>query len=356
MKKYLFREDANQIILLENFDAIDFNEISSLIFRLAEQGACLNNIVEIIKQEYQIDHETAFRDTKELLKKLAKFGVRPDKNKQKQIKIPIVHILENCNSPCMLCDCWKSRSSIQHPSDLLKKYFCTIKKMGAEKIMLSGGEPLLHKNLKDIILSIKKLDLKVMLNTNGLLLHKNTWLHELDIDEIVVSMDGLNQEDYKELRGLDRFNQVWINLQKFKKYSPNTIVGIRSILHKKNYLKIDKMVEILLKNRCDFLGLSPLDINSNSFSRKNMNQKRSLELANNLLPNIEEIKAFERLFKPSNRYFDFIEQSFNDGIIGWNAKRLANCMSYYKKLWTQEDISGSWTCTFPIFSMPEMLL
>jgi len=46
-----------------------------------------------------------------------------------------------------------------------------------------------------------------------------------------------------------------------------------------------------------------------------MNQKRSLELANNLLPTIEEIKAFERLFKPSNRYFDFIEPSFSDGII-----------------------------------------
>ncbi|WP_343212185.1 radical SAM protein, partial [Bartonella taylorii] len=87
-----------------------------------------------------------------------------------------------------------------------------LKEKGAASVMLSGGEPLMHPKLKDILLTLNELGLPVELNTNGILLHKNLWISQYDIKEIVISMDSTSVQGYYDIRGANKFDRVWKNI------------------------------------------------------------------------------------------------------------------------------------------------
>jgi MoaA/NifB/PqqE/SkfB family radical SAM enzyme len=242
---------------------------------------------------------------------------------------PIVHIIQNCNSPCRMCDCWKTKEKTWHSAEKLKYFFTEIKKKGAIAIMLSGGEPLLHPELSQIISDLKELELKIVLNSNGLLLHRHKWLADWQIDQLVVSMDGLNESEYKYIRGLNGYHTVWNNLETFQKASPTTLVGIRTILNKYNYKNIDHFYDAIEMRGMHSVGLSPADIDSISFARQEMNDERSTNLKSLLIPSINEIEAFLQGFTPEDEYYQKIEKAYLKGLSSWQPREFIQCMHFY---------------------------
>lgn len=98
--------------------------------------------------------------------------------------------------------------------------------MGVEKIRLTGGEPLLRKNLEALIDQLSALrtpsgkDLDLTLTTNGSLLERKARsLKEAGLKRVTVSLDGLNDAVFKQmndvgfpvadvLRGIEAAQQV----------------------------------------------------------------------------------------------------------------------------------------------------
>ncbi|WP_375664377.1 radical SAM protein, partial [Bartonella sp. CL50QHWL] len=146
--------------------------------------------------------------------------------------IPIIHIIQNCNSPCITCDCWKIKEKNWHTPESLIPLFRMLKEKGAASVMLSGGEPLMHPKLKDILLTLNELGLPVELNTNGILLHKNLWISQYDIKEIVISMDSTSVQGYYDIRGANKFDRVWKNIETVKNLQPLQSIGIRATVTK----------------------------------------------------------------------------------------------------------------------------
>ena len=75
---------------------------------------------------------------------------------------------------------------------------------GVEKIRLTGGEPLLRKNLHELVRSIKAIKgiREVALTTNGALLDKQlAALVDAGLDRITISMDALDQDLYEVMTG-----------------------------------------------------------------------------------------------------------------------------------------------------------
>jgi len=68
---------------------------------------------------------------------------------------------------------------------------------GINKFILSGGEPLLCNNIIDIAKSIKNLENKVVLITNGFLLENYLELGDI-VDEIHVSLGTLNADIHND--------------------------------------------------------------------------------------------------------------------------------------------------------------
>lgn len=82
--------------------------------------------------------------------------------------------------------------------------------LGVEKIRLTGGEPLLRKNLEVLIEMLAKIrttadqPLDLTLTTNGSILRKKaTALKAAGLHRLTISLDGLNDEIFKKMNDVD---------------------------------------------------------------------------------------------------------------------------------------------------------
>jgi len=88
----------------------------------------------------------------------------------------------NCNLKCKMCPFWK-RSNIDLTLEDEKVVLQRIYDSGACAIAFEGGEPLLRKDLAEILAFSRSLPLQTSLITNGTLL-------ESKIDEITQNING----------------------------------------------------------------------------------------------------------------------------------------------------------------------
>ena len=84
--------------------------------------------------------------------------------------------------------------------------------LGIEKIRLTGGEPLLRKDVEKLVgkLSFHKPKLKdLALTTNGHTLPARAKdLKRLGLDRVTISLDSLKPDKFKDITGVDKLNEV----------------------------------------------------------------------------------------------------------------------------------------------------
>lgn len=90
-------------------------------------------------------------------------------------------------------------------------------RLGVEKIRVTGGEPLVRKNVPDFVsdlLSIKGVR-DVSLTTNGVLLPDYAQvLKDKGLKRINISLDSLVPEKFAGITGKNEFSRVWKGIQK----------------------------------------------------------------------------------------------------------------------------------------------
>jgi len=82
-------------------------------------------------------------------------------------------------------------------------------RLGVNKLRLTGGEPLVRKGILSLIQRLGKLDVELVITTNGSQL--TTMADDLvaaGVKRINISLDTLNAERFKELTRKDKFDQV----------------------------------------------------------------------------------------------------------------------------------------------------
>src|SRR5215216_5367365 len=81
--------------------------------------------------------------------------------------------------------------------------------LGIEKIRLTGGEPMLRRNIE--LLVAKLFDLKpglkdLALTTNGFdLTRRSEKLKAAGLDRVTISLDSLDRKNFKDITGVDSF-------------------------------------------------------------------------------------------------------------------------------------------------------
>ena len=111
-----------------------------------------------------------------------------------------ITITNRCNVNCLYCH---HDGMVQSKDEMTADELYTIckiaKKIGVKKIRLSGGEPLIRKDIVEIVEKIASLDFKdISITTNGTYLEKYAKdLKEVGLDRVNVSLDTLNRETYE---------------------------------------------------------------------------------------------------------------------------------------------------------------
>ncbi len=118
---------------------------------------------------------------------------------------------ENCQAGCISCDYWKSRWQDRISTDRAVELLNEISAAGIGTLRLTGGEPLLRKDLFEILQRANTTSFKrIILQTNGLLLKKlHKDINASPITKVAVSIDGL-KESNDLIRGIQGYFDLGI--------------------------------------------------------------------------------------------------------------------------------------------------
>lgn len=127
-----------------------------------------------------------------------------------------ISVTDRCNLRCQYCNPDGEFEFIPHREILTYEEILRLSRIavsiGIEKFRLTGGEPLLRKNLPFLVkelVSLRGVE-EVTLTTNGVLLGR--YLDELwdsGLRRLNISLDTLDSKKYLELTGQDKFSAVW---------------------------------------------------------------------------------------------------------------------------------------------------
>lgn len=129
-----------------------------------------------------------------------------------------ISLTDACNFRCFYCMPNEEVEVTPHSKLMSKNEIIslakTFVKLGVNKIRLTGGEPLIRKDVAEIIEALSLLNVALTMTTNGALIHKYIdVLKKANIQSINVSLDTLNADTFLLLTKRNQFDQVKSNIE-----------------------------------------------------------------------------------------------------------------------------------------------
>ena len=140
----------------------------------------------------------------------------------KAIELPKILYIETtnrCNLRCKGCILFRGNWEPDRDISLAELIRITDQLPDLEQAYLHGiGEPLLNKELPEMIQHLKRRKVYVLFNSNGILLNRR---HQQDLitaglDELRISLDAASSQGYEKIRSINAFEGVINNLKSFR--------------------------------------------------------------------------------------------------------------------------------------------
>lgn len=175
-----------------------------------------------------------------------------------------------CNLKCLSCWLREFKAETEELSDeKLLNIINEASKLGVKEIRIPGsGEPLMRKNLTEVMKKIKEHSMNGLLITNGTLFTKQSIqeLVEIGWDCVTFSIDSADEKTHDYLRGVKgSFHKVIESLKEFKRIKnelkkEKPLIRFNTVLSNKNYDHIPEIFELGYKYRCRDIQIQPMTI------------------------------------------------------------------------------------------------
>src|SRR5215475_12670931 len=123
------------------------------------------------------------------------------------LPLAILYVTDRCNSRCITCDYWQYGQT-NLPVATARRLAPELRALGAQVVLLSGGEPLLHPHWADVAGALQQAGLRLWLLTAGLSLARHADRVAERCERVTVSLDGATPATYRSIRGVDAFEAV----------------------------------------------------------------------------------------------------------------------------------------------------
>jgi len=162
-----------------------------------------------------------------------------------------LELLVGCNMKCKTCDQWRRYSDnpdykkTELTTDEWIKLADELGAMGVNAVGITGGEPLLHPGLFEIIKSLKRNKIITHVNTNGTLNSDENVrrLVESGVDSVTVSIDHLGEE-HDKTRGVPGTYSRAVEMVKKLKAAGIKRVGIGALLMGQETAQIENLAKL----------------------------------------------------------------------------------------------------------------
>ncbi|MBV9173831.1 MAG: radical SAM protein, partial [Chloroflexi bacterium] len=175
-----------------------------------------------------------------------------------------------CNCRCVMCDIWQA-NAVKHElsREDLEHQMPALRNLHVQRVVLSGGEALMHQNLWLLCQLLRELnpDLQITLLSTGLLLK----VFARDIvrwcDEVIVSIDG-SRDIHNAVRRVPRaFERLAEGVQALREERAGYPVSARCVLQRTNFRDLPNIIEAAHAIGLSRISFMSADVSSTAFNR-----------------------------------------------------------------------------------------
>ncbi|GLC81971.1 radical SAM protein [Lacrimispora brassicae] len=161
-----------------------------------------------------------------------------------RLKNLYLELTSACNLHCLTCDSCMQLNELNF--DQIKPILISASEKGARQLYLTGGEPLVHKDIFQIIEYARSLRFHINMSCNGTLLDANVVerLLQAGLNNISLSLDGPRElNDY--IRGAGVYDKVINSLKIFRDKKLSRMVNVLFTVSKVNYQALPDVLGIV---------------------------------------------------------------------------------------------------------------
>ncbi len=255
----------------------------------------------------------------------------------RRLPLATLYLTERCNSRCVTCDYWR-HGRIDMDFAAVERLAPSLRRLGTQIVVLSGGEPLLNPDWPRIAGYLKSQGLAVWLLTSGLSLAKHAARAVQLFESITVSLDGTDRETYAAIRGLDAFDKVCEGVRAAA--GRGVAPGLRVTLQRTNYRQLGRFVDVARAIGAGSVSFLAVDVaNPHAFGRV-------ADLDADLALRTEDLPVFEGLVQALERTH---AADFRSGFIAESPQKLRRILQYFAAVRGQGEYPAV-RCNAPEFS------
>ena len=173
-----------------------------------------------------------------------------------------------CNCRCVMCDIWKANADKREISaDDLERHIDAIRALRVQRVMLTGGEPLLHRNLWALCRQLQALRVRVTLVTTGLLIATHAADIAAAVDTVVISLDGDRDAHDTIRRVKGGFDRIAKGVMALHGEYPTPRLIARSVVQRGNFASLDQTITAAHRMGFDEISFLAADVSSAAFNR-----------------------------------------------------------------------------------------
>ncbi|MDD5617232.1 MAG: radical SAM protein, partial [Candidatus Methanoperedens sp.] len=169
--------------------------------------------------------------------------VKAPRSPTPSLRYLLLNITNICNLSCKHCYL-QDTGKLEMDLDIFEKTVSQFEEMGGLKLMISGGEPLIHSRFWELMEILPSYELRVVVLSNGTLID-NTTAKKLSgyVHEVQVSIDGIRSHDL--LRGKGSYSRSMKGITNL--CESGIPVSIATMTHKFNTGEFDEMEKLFSK-------------------------------------------------------------------------------------------------------------
>jgi MoaA/NifB/PqqE/SkfB family radical SAM enzyme len=173
-----------------------------------------------------------------------------------------------CNCRCVMCDIWQANSNKQELSrEDIERQITSLRHLHVQRVVLSGGEALMHANLWMLCELLRELSIEITLLSTGLLLKPFAADVVKWCDEVIVSIDG-SREVHNAIRRVPRaFERLAEGIGALRQQRADYPVSARCVLQRSNFRDLPNIVQAAHEIGLRRISFMSADVSSTAFNR-----------------------------------------------------------------------------------------
>lgn len=184
-----------------------------------------------------------------------------------RLPILILYPHSRCNCRCLMCDIWRATTRDELAAADVARWLAEWRELGVRRVVLSGGEALLHSDLWALCDYLRAAEIGITLLSTGLLLKRHAAELVRRCDDVVVSLDG-PQPIHDQIRNIPRaYARLAEGAAAVKAADPRVIVSARCTVQRANFQHLRAVVAAAHALGLDRVSFLAADVSSEAFNR-----------------------------------------------------------------------------------------